>query len=198
MARDLPMRIRGTPTRRPTVVFGSTLCPLNLPPRGPVRAPLHERSCSPPGNLEGSGRRGRGLSVGGMWHLRMRLAGSALRRRVDGHPPDCSMRTRTRDPLDFHDPTGAANRGTVSRKLGAPVPHEGVHPLSFRRGVRRRYRWAAGWPARWVVRKAGSRSHFTARKWRPSQTGSEGPPRTRQSEPRAVAQSRSEDRTGGR
>jgi hypothetical protein len=59
------------------------------PPRGPVRAPLHERSCSPPGHLEGSGRRGRGLLVGGMWHLRMRLAGSALRRgerRVTTYP----------------------------------------------------------------------------------------------------------------
>jgi len=38
-----------------------------------VRAPFHERSCSPPSHLEGSGRRGRGLLVGRVWHLRMRL-----------------------------------------------------------------------------------------------------------------------------
>jgi hypothetical protein len=56
---------------------------------------------------------GRGLLVGGMPHLRTRLAGSALRRRAEGVP-------------QLLDADGTANPGTVSTKLDAALyarPH---------------------------------------------------------------------------
>jgi hypothetical protein len=87
---------RTTTRGPPTVVLGST--PLTRPPsatRG-VRASGHERSGSPPGNLEDSGRRGRGLLVGGVRHLRMRLAGSALCRGGRGVTTN-PLRRRYRD-----------------------------------------------------------------------------------------------------
>src|SRR5918992_1074250 len=64
--------------------------PIDLAPRGAVRAPGHERSRSAPGHLEGSGRPGRRLLVGGVQRLRLRLAGFPLRRgkrRVTTNPP---------------------------------------------------------------------------------------------------------------
>ena len=66
--------------RPPTGVRGSTRSTVHLPPRAAMRAPGHDRSRSPSSDLEGQGRRGRGLLVGGMWHLRLRLAGAPLRR----------------------------------------------------------------------------------------------------------------------
>jgi YVTN family beta-propeller protein len=56
--------------------------------------------------------------VGGMWHLRMGLAGSALRRRVDGRPAAARC-GRDNGPVRLPRPTDAASPGPVSTKLDA-------------------------------------------------------------------------------
>jgi hypothetical protein len=67
-------------------VFGSTRSIRRPAATGEVRVRLRDRCRCAQDRPEDQGRRGRGLLVGGMWHQRMRLAGSPLRRRVDGRP----------------------------------------------------------------------------------------------------------------
>ena len=54
--------------------------PFHVAALGTMRVRLRDECCRAPGRPEGQRRRGRELLVGGMWHLRHRLAGSVLRR----------------------------------------------------------------------------------------------------------------------
>jgi hypothetical protein len=82
LADSLRVRIRRMSTKgRPTVELGSTRSTRLPSATRRMRAPGHERSGSPSSDLEGQRRRGRGLLVGGVLRLRLRLAGSAIRRR---------------------------------------------------------------------------------------------------------------------